>query len=84
MVTAEEVKRSEKKAPVNAVSSQVNGNLIIYSFLLYTRNAMLTSLLLLNLSQMFMFIFLLSTLFCKENKTTAIAIAVVFWILKCS
>lgn len=34
MVTAQAVKKSEKKAPVKALSSEVNGNFFIYSLLL--------------------------------------------------
>lgn len=65
MVSAEAVKRSEKKAksekkPDNAISEQVDGSF------LYT----------LNLSHAN--IFWLSTTFCKKNKATAIAKAVVF------
>jgi hypothetical protein len=58
MVTAEAVKKSEKKARSekkedNAISGQVNGNFSIYPFLLNLRNTTLASLLLLNLSHVF-------------------------------
>jgi hypothetical protein len=57
MVTAEAVNKLEKKARSekkadNAISGQVDGNFFLYP---YMRNAALTSLLLLNLSRMFIF-----------------------------
>ena len=57
MITAEAVNKLEKKARSekkadNAISGQVDGNFFIYP---YMNNAALTSLLLLNLSHMFIF-----------------------------